>query len=64
MYIVAHSETGHHHVIEATKRVKVFDVPGDELRSYIHIENVAEYEAYSGHLETRTRLRHTRADSD
>ena len=39
-YIVAHSETGHHHVLEATKNVEVFDVPNDELRSFIHIENM------------------------
>lgn len=37
-YIVAHSETGHHHVIEANPdRVKMFDDPSDQLTAYLQV---------------------------
>lgn len=38
-YIVAHSETGHHHVLESTKDFKVFSWNGE---SYIEIPEIAE----------------------
>ncbi|MEM6413162.1 MAG: hypothetical protein AAF720_00710 [Pseudomonadota bacterium] len=37
-FIVAHSETGHHHVIEANlDRVKMFDDPNDPLTAWIQV---------------------------
>jgi hypothetical protein len=37
-YIVAHSETGHHHVIEANPdRVKMFEDPSDPLTAYLMV---------------------------
>jgi hypothetical protein len=37
-YIVAHSETGHHHVIEANlDRVKMFEDPSDPLTAYLMV---------------------------
>lgn len=36
--IVAHSETGHHHVLEATKDFKIYTFMGD---NYIEIPSVA-----------------------
>jgi hypothetical protein len=38
-YIVAHSETGHHHVLTATQDLKIYTLMGD---TYIEIPNVAE----------------------
>lgn len=38
VYIVAHSETGHHHVIEANPdRVKMFEDPSDPLTAYLMV---------------------------
>lgn len=49
-YIVAHSETGHHHVIEARPNVIVFDTE-DPLVSYLQvIEATDEAEAVIEHL--------------
>lgn len=38
-YIVAHSETGHHHVLESTKDIKVFTWKGDR---YIEVPEISE----------------------
>jgi len=38
-YIVAHSETGHHHVLEATKEFTVFTWNGER---YIEVPEIAE----------------------
>lgn len=38
-YVVAHSETGHHHVLEATQDFKVYTLMGD---TFIEIPSVAE----------------------
>lgn len=49
-YIVAHSETGHHHVIEARPNVIVFDT-ADPLVSYLQvIEATDAAEAVIEHL--------------
>lgn len=38
VYIVAHSETGHHHVIEANPdRVMMFEDPTDALTAYLQV---------------------------
>lgn len=37
--IIAHSETGHHHVLEATKDFKIYTLMGD---TYIEIPSVAQ----------------------
>ncbi|MFM0263283.1 hypothetical protein [Paraburkholderia sediminicola] len=51
-YIVAHSETGHHHVIEARPNVIVFDTE-DPLVSYLQvIEATDETEAVIEHLRS------------
>lgn len=36
-HILAHSETGHHHMIEVCTGVAVFDVPGDPLTCYLQV---------------------------
>lgn len=38
-HIVAHSETGHHHVLEATQDFKIYSLMGD---TYIEIPSIAE----------------------
>lgn len=38
-YVVAHSETGHHHILEAQKPFKVFAWKGDK---YIEVPEIAE----------------------
>lgn len=38
-YIVAHSETGHHHVLEAVKDIKVYSWKGD---TYVEVPELAE----------------------
>ncbi len=44
-YIVAHSETGHHHVIDAAPRVRVYET-SDPMLSYLEvIEATDEAEA-------------------
>lgn len=49
-YIVAHSETGHHHVIEARQNVVVFSTD-DPLVSYLQvIESTDAMEAVIEHL--------------
>lgn len=49
-YIVAHSETGHHHAIEAKANVKVFQT-NDPLVSYLQvIEATEEMETVLEHL--------------
>lgn len=49
-YIVAHSETGHHHVIEARPNVRVFAAE-DPLVSYLQvIEATEQTEALLEHL--------------
>ena len=40
-YIVAHSETGHHHVIEATPNVQFFS-SNDPLVSYLQVVEAAD----------------------
>ena len=51
-FIVAHSETGHHHVIEARPNVIVFDTQ-DPLVSYLQvIEATDEAEAIIEHLRS------------
>lgn len=51
-FIVAHSETGHHHVIEARPNVIVFDTE-DPLVSYLQvIEATDETEAVIEHLRS------------
>lgn len=49
--IVAHSETGHHHVLEATKDFKVYTLMGD---TYIEIPSVAtlRHEKTGQHVHT------------
>ena len=37
VYVLAHSETQHHHVMRATG-VEFFEVPGDPLTCYLHME--------------------------
>ena len=37
-YVVAHSETGHHHLIEANQdHVKMYEDPGDPLTAYLMV---------------------------
>lgn len=36
-YILGHSETGHHHVIEATPNVKVLRDPSDAVTAYLQV---------------------------
>ena len=36
VYVVAHSETGHHHVVKETTRVKLYDT-NDPLVSYLEV---------------------------
>lgn len=51
-YIVAHSETGHHHVIEARPNVIVFD-SDDPLVSYLQVIEAADKaEAVIEHLRS------------
>lgn len=51
-YIVAHSETGHHHVIDATPNVRWYS--GDNpMVSYLEVINATD--------ETETLLRHLRS---
>lgn len=38
--VVAHSETGHHHSVDATDGVALFTVPGDPLVCYLRLEGV------------------------
>lgn len=40
-YIVAHSETGHHHVIDALPRVEVYET-ADPLLSYLRVIEATE----------------------
>ena len=51
-YIVAHSETGHHHVIAERPNVRVFE-SGDPLISYLEVIEAAE--------ETETLIEHLRS---
>lgn len=49
--IVAHSETGHHHVLEATQDFKVYTLMGD---TYIEIPSIAtlRHEKTGNHVHT------------
>lgn len=49
--IVAHSETGHHHVLEATQDFKVYTLMGD---TYIEIPSIAtlRHEKTGSHVHT------------
>lgn len=38
-YVVAHSETGHHHAIAASNDVQVWSDPKDELKLYLAVDN-------------------------
>ena len=40
-HVVAHSETGHHHVIDA-KDVKYYTNPSDQMRAYLVVKGVIE----------------------
>lgn len=40
-HIVAHSETGHHHFIDAATRVQRFEEPGNPLLGYLRLEGPA-----------------------
>ena len=40
-YVVAHSETGHHHVLEP-KVATLYDVPDDEFVGYIEVKGLPE----------------------
>lgn len=51
-YIVAHSETGHHHVIEARPNVRVMD-SGDPFVSYLEVMEATD--------QTETLLEHLRS---
>lgn len=51
-FIVAHSETGHHHVIEASPNVEFFQTD-DPLTAYLRVIEATE--------ETEVALRHLRA---
>ena len=49
-YIIAHSETGHHHVMEASPNVKYFSTP-DPLVSYLQVVEATDAtEALLEHL--------------
>lgn len=39
-FIVAHSETGHHHVIEADDDVEFYDNVEDDLESYLVVKSI------------------------
>lgn len=49
VYIVTHSETGHHHVIEASSSVELFKDTMDEFRSYLVINEVVDLEHLRNH---------------
>ena len=51
-YIMAHSETGHHHVIAERQNVRVFE-SGDPLISYLEVIEATE--------ETETLIEHLRS---
>lgn len=52
VFVVAHSETGHNHIIEATSQVKLFTT-GDPMISYLQvIEATDEVETIIKHLRT------------
>lgn len=40
-HILAHSETGHHHVVEARTDVRVWHDPSDPLTSYLMVGDAA-----------------------
>lgn len=40
-FVVAHSETGHHHVV-TNDNVTMFDVPGNPLVAYLQLEGACE----------------------
>lgn len=51
-YVVAHSETGHNHVIEAQQNVKLFSV-GDPMTSYLQVLEACDTtETILEHLRT------------
>lgn len=50
-FVVAHSETGHNHVIDATQRVKLFTT-GDPMISYLQVVEATD--------EAETIIRHLR----
>lgn len=39
-HIVAHSETGHHHVVEAAPGVAYFTNPDDNMNAYLVVEEI------------------------
>lgn len=41
-YIVAHSETGHHHVIQEQKGVKLYQPVNDNFIAYLVVDNTAK----------------------
>ncbi len=51
VFVVAHSETGHNHVIDATPHVKVYDTE-DPLLSYLEVIEATD--------KTETLIRHLR----
>lgn len=40
VYVLAHSETGHHHVVKARDNVRFFREPGAELTSWLEVERI------------------------
>lgn len=39
-YVVAHSETGHHHVVAESPDVKYYGNPEDEMRAYLVVQGI------------------------
>ena len=54
--VVGHSETGHHHAIEATPDVQLFEVPGDPLEGFLKVgafANLVHMRDYDTHETLR-----------
>lgn len=41
-YVLAHSETGHHHVVRADHTVKFYAHANDNLKAYLVVDNTVE----------------------
>jgi len=39
-YVVAHSETGHHHVVEAEPEVNYYTDPGEPMVAYLEVKKI------------------------
>lgn len=51
-YVLAHSETGHHHTVKATQDVKFFANDNDPFVAYLVVDNTKAYVEHERSFDT------------